>query len=224
MYHYNTLYIDAKGDTIIKGKMIINPLDKPWFAQRNLQESVNYIHIIDSAEFNKYCDPAIDTYRRQQKYFQKHGRMKMNLKENTGGYLLDSSFWIHPPRSNQYRMLTYSPYPTVDYRVLLDDSCTKNKGYMQGYMNIYGMGRIIHTYYIQPLKKSSLHYIKDDVRIWEIRATATVNFTNDYFKQFPIYNSTLDAEFCKEYGFLKMHYTFENGIKIQLDFEKMTEE
>ena len=38
-----------------------------------------------------------------------------------------------------------------------------------------------------------------------------------------IYNSTLDALFTHEFGFIKMHYTFENGIKIQFDLEKVVE-
>ena len=39
-----------------------------------------------------------------------------------------------------------------------------------------------------------------------------------------IYKSTMDAVYTVEYGFVKMHYTFEDSTKIQFDFEKMVEQ
>ena len=220
MYHYNTLYIDINGDTIIKGKMTIKPLDKFWIAQRGLQESVNYIHINDTAEFNKYKDPDLDFFKHQQKYFYKHGKLKMYNTENTGGYLLDSMFYLHPPRTNQFRMLFYTGHLFVNYRFLSDRSFLFGSK-----LRLYGIGTITTKQIITPLKKSSLQSIENGIKVWGIKMRSHGQFTNDnYKKDSTMYNSKLDAEFCKEYGFIKMNYTFDNGIKIQFNFNKMTKE
>jgi hypothetical protein len=219
MYHYNTLYIDSKGDTIIKGKMIIKPLDRPWMGQLRSQESVNYLYFNDTSEFNRYKDPEPFYYQKQQKYYQKHGRMKMNLKENTGGSLSESIFYLHPPRTNQFRMLFYVCHPWMVYSLLNDSIEVFNSN-----LKIYGFGKGISNIQVQPLKKSSIESVDAQIKTWEVNVTTYYEFNDILVKKLPIYNSTLDAEFCKEYGFIKMHYTFENGIKIQFDFEKMTEE
>ena len=223
MYHYNTLYIDVNGDTIIRGKMIIKPLDKPWLFQPRVQEAFDYIHINDTSEFNKYIDPDMFFYKRQQKYYKKHGAMKLHKKERSGGGVIDSNFYIHPPRVNQFRMLFYSAHPTINYHLLRDTiTSTVIK------LRLPGFGVIFHKFEIKPLEMPSIKNIEKNVRIWGIQSNSKIEYTNEYTKeynnQFPIYNSTLEAEFSKEYGFIKMHYTFENGIKIQFDFVKMTEE
>jgi len=216
MYYYNTLYIDKNGDTIIKDQMIIKPLDRTWLGIIRDQESVDYIFQTDIEQFNKYHDPDLDFYKHQQKYYQKHHKLKWSPKERTGGYLVDSTFFLHPPRTNQFRMLYYGAYPDISYNLLLD-SITKYSTVVR--MLSFGVMR--HQYQVSPLKESAMKIIDKDVLIWKIDATSTAEFTNEYYKQFHIYNSILDAEFCKEYGFIKMHYTFENGIKIQFDFVKM---
>jgi hypothetical protein len=219
MYHYNTLYIDSEGDTIIKGQLTIQPIDKPWIFQRKLQESVNYIYFNDTAEYYRYKDPELSFFLDQQKYFQRRRRLKMHVKENTGGYYNESAFYLHPPRSNQFRMLYYAAHPYVRLG-RLQDSVTQELTTLK----IYGMGTVMNEYRISPLEASSLQSVEREIEVWGIDVISEVEYTNDYFKQLKIFNSTLDAEFCKEFGFIKMHYTFENGIKIQMDFVKMTEE
>ena len=219
MYYYNTLYIDAEGDTIIKGEMIIKPLDRPWIGQWKSQESVNYIYTNDTVEYIKYKDPEPYFFQKQQKYLKKHKYLKMKLKEKTGGSLYGSIFYIHPPRINQFRMLFYSAHPSVNY-IFLQDTVVLGISTM----SIFGVGKVINNHRILPLKQSSIQSVENNVKVWEIIIESKCEFTNKSMKNSQIYNSRLDAEFCKEYGFVKMHYTFENGIKIQFDFVKMTVE
>ena len=44
---------------------------------------------------------------------------------------------------------------------------------------------------------------------------------NDYHESLNIFDSTLEAQFTKEYGFIKLHHTFENNVKIQFDLEEV---
>jgi hypothetical protein len=212
------LYIDANGDSIITGQLIVQPMDRPWIAQRNAQESVNYFYFNDTAEFNKYVDPRPLVYQGHQKYFQKHGTLKMRVKENTGGSLSESIFYIHPPRVNQFSMLFYAAHPSVNYKYLQD-----KVAYGSSSTKIYGFATVVNQHTISPLGKSSMESVQKDVEVWGIYVVSNLEYKKNK-EQLPIYNSTLDAEFCKEFGFIKMHYTFENGIKIQMDFVKMTEE
>jgi hypothetical protein len=218
-YHYNSLYIDSAGDTIIKGQVIVQPLERPWLWQWSIQESVNYIYFNDSMEYNKYKDPEFSIYLQQQKYLRKHGRMKLYPKELTGGYMTDSTFYIHPPRANQYRMLNYAAHPFARYLKLEDTTV-----HQVATMRIYGLGKLYNVYSQSPLERSSLDGIGAEVKVWGINVESHIDFTNEYYKFFPIFNSSLEAEYCKEFGFVKMHYSFQNGIKIQLNFVKMTEE
>ena len=58
------------------------------------------------------------------------------------------------------------------------------------------------------------------VRAWNIWATSGGDF-NDFHESQDFYDSTMVAIVTKEYGFIKMHYTFKNNIKIQFDLEEV---
>lgn len=54
------------------------------------------------------------------------------------------------------------------------------------------------------------------IETWHLRTTSIGNIKEED-KNYGIYNSVQESIFCKEYGFVKLHYTFENNIKIQFD-------
>jgi len=215
LYHYNTLYIDSLGDTLVRGKLIIEPKDRPWIGQPRVQESVNYIHIIDSTNFIKN--------QTTQNHLKTKNKFSEN--ENTGGYLNKNYFYIHPTRANQYRMLFYSAHPCMEYEALeTPPEGVKNPVYtFHSNTKYFYLGELNSTYKVMPLIKSTLSSITDSIKVWKVEASSKIQFedsTQQYYTG--NLNSILDAEYCKEYTFIKLHHTFENGVKIQFDFEKMT--
>jgi hypothetical protein len=215
LYHYNTYYIDKNRDTIIRAKLIIQPLNKPWIPQRKKQESVNYIHIINQEEFNKYQDPNPKFFKVYQSKIQKKGRLKIYKIENTGGSLIDSIFYLHPPRANQYRMLYFTGHPNVNYRYLDSNSWIGNTT-----LKIFGFGNVLSTINISPIIKKNAKLNDSIINYWQINTKNEIKFPNE--NNLNIYNSKCNAVFCKEIGFIEMLYTFENGIKIDFYFDKIT--
>ena len=219
MYHYNTLFIDSLGDTILRGKFIIEPKDRPWIGQPKVQESVNYIHIIDSTNFVKYQNTDFKNNKTNQNHSIKKNKFSEN--ENTGGYLNKNYFYIHPTRINQYRMLFYSAHPCMYYSAL--QSPSKGVFEFEFSTTYYNLGELNCIYKVKPINKSTLLFIPDSIKVWKVDASSKIQFedsTKHYYTG--DLNSILDAEYCKEFTFIKLHYTFENGVKIQFDFQKMT--
>ena len=79
-------------------------------------------------------------------------------------------------------------------------------------------GKLIQKYTVTPLQDTLINNYK--VNAWKVYAVSGGDF-NDYHESLKMFDSTLDAIFTKEYGFIKLHYTFENGIKIQFDLGKV---
>lgn len=213
-YHYNAIYIDSHGDTITEEILILKPLGRPWFFQPWLQVAIKYIYNTDTLGFKNYVDPDPWWHEKNQKYFSKKGKLKISSSENTGAFAKRGIFYMHPPRDNQYRMLFYSPHPFVYFKSLND---TTNKFKRNG--GAPGMGgETIQEYTVTPLKDVAFN--KSKIRAWKVYATSSGDY-NDYKESLKIYDSTLDAIFTKEYGFIKMHYNFENNIKIQFDLKEV---
>ena len=216
-YHYNVIYIDKVGDTITNEKMVLKPLGSPWLPQPGLQVAIKYIYYTDTAGYKNYVDPDIWWHKKNQKYFAKKGKVRVSSSETTGAYLKRGAFYMHPPRVNQYRMLFYSAHPIVLFKALNDSV----NNFMQDHINIIGMGgRYIQKYTVTPLQDTIID--NSQINAWKVYATSGGDF-NDYHESLKIYDSTLDAIYTREYGFIKLHYTYENGIKIQFDFEKVVQ-
>ncbi|MDY0280333.1 MAG: hypothetical protein RBR35_07215 [Salinivirgaceae bacterium] len=213
-YHYKAIYINTKGDTISNEKLIIKPLGKPWVGQPRVQTAVKYIYANDSNAFRRYVDP--DPYFRERNLkFDKKGKMRINQVETTGGVVAEYDFYMHPPRTNQYRMLFYAPHFWISFLHMKDTVST----YISG-MIIPMTGRFIHHNAVLPMPDTIIE--GSTVKAWQLIVTSTGDI-KERFKAEKIYNSKMDAIFTKEYGFVKVHYTFENGIKIQFDLEKVVE-
>lgn len=91
--------------------------------------------------------------------------------------------------------------------------------YVSG-MGIPAMGTFRHHNSVIPLSDTTIENTK--VKAWNLYVTSTGDI-KERFKAEKIYNSTMDAIFTHEFGFVKVHYLFENGIKIQFDLEKVVE-
>jgi hypothetical protein len=218
-YHYSTYCIDSIGDTLHKGKLVIVPNDRPWIAQPNLQESVNYYYTSEDKELKKKnIDPFI--------YYSK--KSKDFYKENTGGYLGKDAFYIHPPRSDVFTLLFYSAHPTMLIQAFnppkgKEDLIFNFEYNLRFFGRLYG-GILYSKYKVQKTAKSTLLTIPDTMKVWKVTVDSKIKFNDTTkVKYTGLFNSTLDAEYCREYTYIKLHHTFENGVKIHFNFEKMTE-
>jgi hypothetical protein len=211
-YHCRAIYIDKHGDTITNEKMVIKPLGHAWVAQPWSQTAVRYVYYTDTADYKDYVDPD-DYFHERNKKFEKKGKMRISAKETTGGVYNNNDFYMHPPRTNQYRMLFYAEHPHV-YLNKLTDSVTT---YMTS-LTIPSMGVFNQKNTVTPIPEMLIDGSK--VKGWKIFGIS-IGDIKERDKLEKLYNSTLDAIFTKEYGFIKLHYTFENGIKIQFDLEKV---
>jgi hypothetical protein len=211
-YHYRAIYIDKQGDTITNEKIAFKPLGRFWFGTWS-QKALRYVYHTDTAGYKNYVDPSDFFHEKDLRYFAKKGSVRVSASETTGGYYSDSSFYMHPPRTNQYRMLFYAPHPLVRIGKLTDSEMTYKEQ-----IKIYLMGFFNWDYTVTPIPEVVIDYKK--VKAWKIY-TVSVGEIKEQFKLEKLYNSTLDAIFTKEFGFTMLHYTFENGIKIQFDIEKV---
>ncbi len=212
-YHYKVVYIDKNSDTITKEKVIFKPLEKPWSGQPWRQTAIMYMFITDTAGYKNYIDP-VDFFRKKDvKYLKKKGKNRIEPDETTGGFINDIEFYIHPPRTNQYRMLFYARHFRVALKLLRDTTTTFKDG-----MTIPLFGNFKHNCTVTPVDELTIDNIK--VKAWKIYSVSDADI-KERFKARKIYNSTSDAIFTREFGFIKMYYTFENNIKIQFDLEKI---
>lgn len=213
-YHYRALYIDSRGDTITNEILIIKPLGRGWFPQLKLQQAIKYIYNTDTIGYKKYKDPESYFRKRDSIYYIKKGRIRYPSKQEiTGAVYTKSEFYMHPPRTNQYRMLFYAAHPSVPLDSLKNVKSTYNTGLI-----IPLMGTFDVKYKIMPLKDTTINKYK--VKVWQMKGE-NIGDIKEYNKIEGIYNSSIDAVFCKEYGFVRLHYIFENNVKIYFDLTKI---
>lgn len=213
-YHFNALYIDSNGDTITNEKMVLRPLGRPWLPQPWLQRAVKYIYHTDTSDYKNYLDPDKWWQVKNQKHYDKKGEYRFSEDETTGAIAKRGIIYMHPPRTNQYRILSYTPHPFVYTKAMADSIFKFSRS-----LEFIGMGGpMIQDYTVKPLGDTTLN--NSVVKTWKILATSGGDF-NEYYESKDFYDSTMEAIVTKEYGFIKMHYTFKNNIKIQFDLEKV---
>jgi len=217
-YHYNVRYIDSCGDTITSEKLIIRSTGKRWIFQPFKQKAVDYIFDTDTSDYSGYQDPEEFFRKKDQKYYKKKNKYRLSKEETTGGYVTDSFFYFHPPRTNQYRFLQYSVHPFFHLRSLNK----KHDEYMLDHVRYIGLGRFIQTFVVDSLGKRKVG--NKTVNMWELNVESKLKPDTEYYKSIQrFYQSSFYALFCVEFGFIKMYYKFENGIKIEFDFVKVEE-
>ena len=217
-FHYNTLYIDAQGDTLIREHLVMRVLNRPWSGQPWKQRSVRFESNLDSATFSRYIDPEPLYHRLDSKYVARKSRLQYTPKQITGGFIYYwkkkklTQFYMHPPRWNQYRMLFYAPH----WKIWIYDECDSVYTFPSS-LKIYFWGTFNQPRTVTIVPKQQI--FGHEVDFYKMHVTSTID---DSLKDgLYIYDSTLDAIFTKEYGFTELLYEFENGIKIQFFLDRV---
>lgn len=213
-YIYSALYIDSIGDTITNETLTLRVLDRRWFAQPWLQRSVRYIFHTDTVGYKNYIDPEVYFRERNARKYKENGEFPLAKKSTTGGYQKDGYFYMHPPRTNQYRMLFYAAHPFFSSSVLEKGSDTITLEWI----DIYPLGHMNHEYHFNTNNKRSL--FGDSINVYQVNANSHLvskKKKEHFVTNRSFYVSTLDGLFSFEYGFLKMHYEFKNGVRIEFD-------
>ena len=206
-YKYRALYIDSIGDTITNEILIMKPLNRRWLGQPRIQESVMYIFITDTIGMKEFVSPDPTIRSLDEDYFKKHEKKRILKSEKTGAINNGAMYFLHPPRANQYYMLRYSAYPIIYYNKL-NDSITNFDFSLREIM------KYNHHYLVKPLK---IKLENSSEKLWELEVDSKITNLSEYWKQYHIFDSKSKLIFSNERGFVKMHHTFENGIKIQFD-------
>jgi hypothetical protein len=206
-YYYRTVYIDSIGDTITNEVLIMKPLNRRWLGQLRIQEAVKYSFCTDTFGYKNFVSPDPSMRKLKNEYFEKKGRNKIKKSENTGAVNNDNYFFLHPPRVNQYFMLRYSAYPYLKYSCLTDSVSSFE-------LKLSEIRKYNHIYEVKPLSTDSLN---SSEKLWEFNVESKVTNLSDYWKQYHIFDSKSVMIFSKESGFIMMHHTFENGIRINFD-------
>ena len=217
-YHYNTLYIDAQGDTLIHEHLVMRVLNRPWSGQPWYQRSVRFEFSLDSDTYSRYIDPEPQFHYLDSKYVARKSRLRYFSQSTTGG-VIDTdkknkftTFYMHPPRVNQYRMLFYAPH----WEIWIYDESDSVYTFPSS-LKIYFFGTFNQPRTVRIVPKQQI--FGHEVDFYKMHVTSTID---DSLKDgLYIYDSTLDAIFTKEYGFTELLYEFENGIKIQFFLDRV---
>ncbi len=245
-YYYRAIYIDQNDDTIFNEKIIEKFLGKKWFAQRKLQDAVSYIYYTDTANYKKFVSYDDFINENQKKYYLKHHKYKLTKKETIGGYYYKEMFYIHPPRNNQYEILFYAWHPQIILTFLSDSIKESNqyanislpkkhkeffldsnrflpceKGELIKYYTFMGIplfGTFRHTNTITNYNDIIINNHK--VKAYKVYVESK-GYLNKKYKNINTFNGSVEAIFTLEYGFERILYEFQNGIKIQFYLEKI---
>lgn|SRR5690554_1014861 len=219
-YIYDALYIDSIGDTITNEKLTIRIPDKRWIGQPWKQKSIIYIYDTDTIGFKNYIDPSEFFHEKNMTHLEKHGKSRLKNQETTGGIKSKrySYVYMHPPRTNQYRMLFYAPHPYFFYsavKKVVDTALLTNQ-------NAYGAGYFHQEYIYHNIGKKEI--LNDSIQVYQVNVSSNL-ISNKGFSETELnfYSSTLEALFSFEYGFTKMHYAFKSGVKIEFDLVEVIE-
>ena len=211
-YIYDALYIDSIGDTITNEKLILRVLDRKWIAQPGLQKAIRYIYDTDTTDYKNFINPDAYQHERNQRRYKNRGKFPLSEKSTTGGYQNEHYFYMHPPRSNQYSMLFHAAHPRFHSRVLEKGTDTVTFTDQQ----LYGAGHMRQDYIYKVLGKEV--FLEDSIDIYNVYVFSELITKKEYlYSKLDYYSSTLDALFSYEYGFMKMHYKFKSGVKIEFD-------
>ncbi|RYM32367.1 hypothetical protein ERX46_13880 [Brumimicrobium glaciale] len=219
-YIYNALYIDSIGDTITNETLIIRIPDKRWIFQPWKQKSLIYIYETDIKGYKNYIDPNAIYQEMNEDYFKKHGEFRLVQKSTSGGLVSKRNgyFYMHPPRQNQYSMLFNAAHPIFVYSALEN----KNDTLSVTNQKVYGKGYFKQEYIYESIGNDK--FLGDSITIYQVKVSSDLISKKKYvLEEVDFYSSTLEALFCMEYGFIKMHYKFKSGVRIEFDLVEVVE-
>lgn len=210
-FNYRALFIDSIGDTLTNEIIKAIPTGKRWIFQPRVQMGVNYYYSTDTIGFQK-INPLFqdDCYKNRMK---RKGKVKFEDKENTGFTCSENSYFLHPPRQNQYVMIHHAAYPVMFYSKLSD-----TLEHLDFTINNLGPENFVHRFEIFPYAGISPLKETSQLKLWSVNAITDVTGLSDYFESQHCHDSKMEGLYCPEIGFIKMHYTFENGVKIYFDY------
>lgn len=210
-FNYRAVFIDSLGDTLTNEIINVIPTGKRWFFQPRVQKGVSYYFSTDTSGYQKINPNFQDD--RYKNHLKRNGKIKFVNKETTGYACRNTSYFLHPPRHNQYRMMYFAAYPVIDY-TMLNDSVE----HIVFTINVLGPVDAVHRYEIFPY--TGISPLKDSTKtkLWTVNANSDVTGLSEYFESQHYHDSKMEGLYCPEIGFIKMHYTFENGVKIYFDY------
>ena len=132
-------------------------------------------------------------------YGENKYELERDKEDETGYYYNDSSFWIHPIRSNQYRYTEIAPFPYIKFNETVGNSWSSSKEIGEGWCELAGKTK---EEYI--LKSKSI--IKKGIKCYWVHATSI----------HPLGNSSVDFFFSKKRGLVLSKYQLLKGYKLDI--------
>ena len=218
IYEYYAVFINTNGDTLTKEKMIIHPLEKPWWIQKT-QKTYEIQYFPDSIGLLKFKSYSPKIQKKIDKLIKLNSlKFWFSKKEITGG-ITDSfqyEIFLHPPRLNQYDYTQIAPFPVIIKGSLKEVPMEYNFN-----LHYYGSipptagkfkGQYYGSYKTIPI---NIYQSRDLTweNCWEIKAVNTHgNIPPNY----------LNAVYNKNDGFLLLHYRFFDKTEIIIKLIKIT--
>ena len=202
LYEYEAIFINSKGDTLTKEKILINSMNVPWEFQKS-QNKLYYQYFPDSIGLKSFVNPV--------KKFRKLKYRDWNNFEETGVIENESSLWMHPFRANQYVYTQVAPFPNVQLengKIIKEWSRTLF--ILHGWSTFKGIVKSNYSL------GSIVNYSLNDQMLYncfEINAEGVHN---------KLGVSYLKTIFNKEYGFLEMNYLFYDKTQIKIRLKNVS--
>lgn len=194
-YHYEAVFIDNKGDTPTKEKIILQSLGVPWEAQSSQIKCKMFYFSTDSIVENM-IDPK--SKKRKPVYIRPSTSVTEGVTEDS------AAIWIHPFRKNQYAYTEVCAFPRIELNRL-------SEGEKWGGSTLYILfgwerfkGKVSETYTVE--KKMRYNFNSSDLEdCWQILGVGVHN---------KLGTSSVRYIFNREIGFIEMNYEFFDGTKI----------
>ncbi|UII23155.1 hypothetical protein [Fulvivirga ligni] len=213
---YDAYFINPAGDTLTKEVM-------EWYFQEEKsklpqQKNLHFTYYTDTVGIKKFIHPQEKVRKRIARNMLKAEKKKawanwtwLQKEINTGYTETDTSFWIHPPRGNQYIYCELSGMPGIEYNELkVGGNWSKTLLILGGYGD--GNGKLISDYEV----KKEVKYSKggpDVDHCWLIEVTHTHSKLGQTSSQI-VFDS-------KKYGFLEIVNNYYDGSKIVFQLREM---
>ena len=173
-----------------------------------MTSTVSYTHL----DVYKRQDPNYYQTSISYEFLQKNG--KYFTKEITGGIENEKNVWIHPPRSNFFKILELNPFPYIkapykvgtkwNWKLKIGDQWS-DKRWMEW------KGGIENVYDYEIIGKKKIETKLGNLECFIIKSNAKSR----------IGKTALISYFNENYGFVKLDYKNIDGTKTILELEKV---
>ena len=205
-------YLITKGKEIQKGNYKIFDWDFIEFDKHNNETIKEIILKTNSGNPFEEDDPNYYQTSISYEFLQKNG--KYFTKEITGGIENEKNVWIHPPRSNFFKILELNPFPYIkapykvgtkwNWKLKIGDHWS-DKRWMEW------KGGIENVYDYEIIGKKKIETKLGNLECFIIKSNAKSR----------IGKTELISYFNENYGFVKLDYKNIDGTKTILELEKV---